>query len=59
MERIEAYKLIAQVLLTRQYHLEEMQHVGPILDYLKQEIETHEPQGTPDGVSCREDLSDV
>ena len=41
MNRIEVYKLIAQVLLTRQYHLEEMQHIGPILDYLKQEIEAH------------------
>lgn len=41
-QRIEIYKTIAQVLLTRQYHMEEMQHLGPILDYLKQEIEAHE-----------------
>lgn len=46
MQRIEIYKLMAEVLLTRTYRLEEMPHISPIMDYLKQEIENHESAET-------------
>lgn len=40
-DRVEMYKMIAQILLTRQYHLEETGPVAAALNYLKQEIENH------------------
>jgi hypothetical protein len=48
MERIEIYRNIAALLLSRTYRLDEMPHVSPIFNYLKQEIENHERTETSD-----------